>query len=80
MCPAVTIDTAYVVSGLNCGGCVDTLTRKAMGVFGVVHVEVELEPGGDSRVVIRHAGAVDPDVIGQALTTIGYRVELVDHD
>jgi copper chaperone CopZ len=67
-------ESTFIVSGLNCGGCVNTLTRKALGIYGVVHVDVDLDPGLDSTVVVRHADAVDPDVIGAALVELGYRV------
>lgn len=67
-------DSTFIVSGLNCGGCVNTLTRKALGIYGVVHVDVDLDPGKDSTVVLRHADAVEPDAIAAALDGLGYRV------
>ena len=72
--PDTTTESLFIVSGLNCGGCVGTLTRKAMAVYGVVHVDVDLHPGGDSPVTIRHAAAVSSGAIGAALVDAGYRV------
>jgi copper chaperone CopZ len=67
-------DSTFVISGLNCAGCVNTLTRKALGIYGVVHVDVDLDPGRDSQVVLRHADALEPGAIAAALDGLGYRV------
>ena len=67
-------ESEFVVSGLNCGGCANTLTRKALGIYGVVHVDVDLDPGKDSTVVLRHAEALEPDAIAASLAELGYRV------
>jgi copper chaperone len=74
MTTTTTRESRFIVSGLNCSGCVGTLTRKAMGVYGVVHVDVDLNPGKESSVTIRHADAVDSDTIESALIGQGYRV------
>jgi len=76
MCATDLHETTVLVSGLNCGGCVGTLTRKALGVYGVVHVDVELDPGRESQVVLRHAGAVDAHHVGAALSALGYHVTM----
>jgi copper chaperone CopZ len=69
-----TTDTTFRVSGLNCSGCVGTLTRKALAIYGVVHIDVDLDPGRESRVLVRHAGNVEPELIGAALANAGYQV------
>jgi len=69
-----TTESRFIVSGLNCGGCVGTLTRKAMVIYGVLHVDVDLHPGADSPVTIRHAAAVGESTIESALAAAGYRV------
>lgn len=69
-----TVESHFVVTGLNCGGCVTTLTRKAMGIYGVVHVDVDLVPKGESDVTIRHARDVDERAIEVRLEEVGYRV------
>ena len=71
---SATTESRFIVSGLNCGGCVNTLTRKAMAIYGVVHVDVDLHPQADSPVTIRHATAVREDTIESALARAGYRV------
>jgi copper chaperone len=70
----MTTESSYLVRGLSCGGCVGTLTRKAMAIYGVVHVDVDLRPGDESTVVIRHADSVSADRIASALAEAGYSV------
>jgi copper chaperone len=70
----MTTDSVLIVEGMNCSGCVGSFTRKALGVFGVVHVDVDLHSGEGSPVTVRHAEAVSADVIALALTEAGYRV------
>jgi copper chaperone CopZ len=67
-------ETSVIVTGLNCSGCVGTLTRKALEVDGVVQVDVDLDPGQDSRVVLRHTTRMDGRQVADALTGLGYRV------
>jgi copper chaperone len=68
-----------MVAGLSCSGCVNTLTRKALGIYGVLHVDVDLHSGGDSPVRLTHAEAMDLDAIASALSELGYRVALPAH-
>jgi len=70
----MTTESLFVISGLNCGGCVNTLTRKAMAIYGVVHVDVDLHAGADSPITVRHAAAVGGHTIESALVQAGYRV------
>lgn len=67
-------DTSLIVSGLNCSGCVGTLTRKALTIDGVAQVDVDLDPGKDSAVVIRHAAGLDGAQVAESLTELGYKV------
>jgi len=67
-------ESEFLVGGLSCSGCVSTLTRKALGIYGVVHVDVDLRSGDDSPVILRHAEAMDAHAIAAALTGLGYRV------
>ena len=79
MSPETTSDCVLFVAGMNCSGCVGTFTRKALGIYGVVHVDVDLVPGGESRVTIRHAEVISPDLIAAALVRAGYPVALPAH-
>jgi copper chaperone len=74
MSSGMTTDSVLIVEGMNCSGCVGSFTRKALGVFGVVHVDVDLHSGEGSPVTVRHSEAVSADVIALALTEAGYRV------
>jgi copper chaperone len=74
MSSGMTTDSVLIVEGMNCSGCVGSFTRKALGIFGVVHVDVDLHPGEGSPVTVRHAQAVSANVIALALTQVGYRV------
>jgi len=69
-------ETRLLVAGLNCGGCVGTLTRKALGIYGVVHVDVDLDPGKESLVTLRHASGVEGHQVSDALAALGYRVRI----
>jgi copper chaperone CopZ len=72
----MTTDSVLIVEGMNCSGCVGSFSRKALGVFGVVQVNVDLHPGEGSPVTVRHAAAVSAEVIALALTEAGYRVAI----
>lgn len=72
-----TVDSTYIVTGLNCSGCVSNLTRKAMSIYGVVFVDVALVPKGESSLLVRHARELDDRTLGVCLQEAGYTVRQV---
>ena len=68
----MTTRTTYGVNGLNCGGCVSTLTKKLTAVEGVESVDVDLTSGGTSLVSVSYGGPLDSEKLRQALITAGY--------
>ncbi|MBK9740569.1 MAG: heavy-metal-associated domain-containing protein [Actinobacteria bacterium] len=72
--PDQLMGTRVLVEGLNCGGCVGTLTRRVGGIDGVLGVEVDLHPGQTSAVVITHGPSIEPQALPGTVAGLGYRV------
>ena len=60
----------FTVRGMNCGGCVKSVTRAVSQVPGVEAVEVSLEKGAAS--VRYDAAAVGPAAIVAAIEAAGF--------
>ena len=73
----MTTRTTFGINGLNCGGCVNTLTKKLTAVEGVESLDVDLTSGGTSIVSICYDEPLDAGKVRQALITAGYT--LSDH-
>ncbi len=72
----MTTETRIVVTGLNCSGCVGTLTKKLKAIDGVADARVDLTPGGPSDLAVTHADWVgEPDIV-EGVTRAGFRVVL----
>ncbi|MDR7160060.1 heavy-metal-associated domain-containing protein [Arthrobacter sp. BE255] len=67
-----TADAEFLVEGLTCGHCVETVKKAASTVEGVNAATVELVAGGTSR--LRIAGSADPAAVREAVTAAGYTV------
>ena len=67
-----TADAEFLVEGLTCGHCVETVQKAASAVEGVNAATVELVAGGTSR--LRLAGSADPAAVGEAVSAAGYTV------
>jgi copper chaperone len=53
----------YTVTGMTCEHCVHAVTEELSGLAGVSEVEVDLVPGGQSRVTVTsEAGLAEPEV------------------
>jgi copper chaperone len=67
-----TADAEFLVEGLTCGHCVETVRKAASTVEGVHGAAVELVNGGTSRLLI--SGSADPALIREAVSTAGYTI------
>ncbi|MEA5153371.1 heavy-metal-associated domain-containing protein [Raineyella sp.] len=63
--------TAYTVSGMSCGHCVNSVTEEVSGVAGVTAVDVDLESG---RMVVTSDAEVAFEAIAAAVDEAGYSV------
>ena len=67
------METRIQVTGMGCGGCVDTVS-KALQSVGKVHVaDVSLETG---LAVVHHGTDVMPQALVEAVRAEGYGAEL----
>ncbi|HEY9356898.1 MAG TPA: heavy-metal-associated domain-containing protein [Arthrobacter sp.] len=67
-----TSDAEFLVEGLTCGHCVETVQKAASAVNGVRSAAVELVAGGTSR--LRISGSADPAAVREAVTAAGYTI------
>ncbi|UYN85065.1 MAG: heavy-metal-associated domain-containing protein [Microcella sp.] len=64
----------FLVTGMTCGHCVSSVREEVGAIAGVESVEVVLKNGGESRVTVRAAGALDPDAVRAAVEEAGYKL------
>jgi copper chaperone len=60
----------YVLEGLTCGHCVETVRKAVTAVGGVEAASVELVAGGRSRLVV--SGSAADAAVRDAVTSAGY--------
>jgi copper chaperone CopZ len=60
------------VRGMTCGNCARTVERKLSGTPGVTKVEVDLK--GETADVEYDIGLVKPEVLVNAVRSLGYEV------
>jgi copper chaperone CopZ len=65
------ITTVYPVSGLSCGHCAGAVTRELRALGGVSGVDVDLVPGGVSRVTVTSAAPLADDAVRTAVDEAG---------
>ena len=63
----MTTKTMFHVSGMKCGGCVETVEKALKDVVGYESAVVDLELGTATVM-----GDIDPQAVCQALTEAGY--------
>jgi copper chaperone CopZ len=68
----MTTHSTYGIAGLNCNGCVNTLTKKVTTVDGVQSVDVALVSGGTSQLTVTFGAPLDDYSMRAALSTLGY--------
>lgn len=63
-------DTTVVISGMSCGGCVNSLTRVLSSVPGIEPLKIEV---GKARLKV-DADLATPEVIAAAVDRAGFAV------
>jgi copper chaperone CopZ len=64
--------TTYSVAGMTCSHCVAAVTEEVGLLDGVSAVDVELNPGGESRVTVVSAGELPVVAVRDAVDEAGY--------
>lgn len=62
-------DAEYVLEGLTCGHCVETVQKAVSALDGVDDASIDLVPGGRSRLVI--SGSADDTAVRDAVASAG---------
>jgi copper chaperone len=63
--------TTYAVTGMTCEHCVHAVTEELSGLDGVSQVEVDLVPGGESKVTVTSEAALTERAVTAALDEAG---------
>ncbi len=67
--------TIYAVTGMTCEHCVHAVTGELSRLGGVTEVNVELVPGGESKVTVTSDGLLQEEAVSAALDEAGdYRL------
>jgi copper chaperone len=69
---AVTAVAEFILEGLTCGHCAQTVERAVSALEGVDSAAIELVPGGRSRLLV--GGKADGAAVRQAVIAAGYMV------
>ena len=65
----------YAVTGMTCEHCAHAVTDELSGLAGVSRVEIDLVPGGRSRVTVTSEAALAEHAVAAALDEAGdYRL------
>jgi copper chaperone len=64
--------SSYLVAGMTCAHCVAAVREEIANLDAVQDVEVDLVPGGTSRVTITSAAPVPDDRVRAAVDEAGY--------
>jgi copper chaperone len=64
----------YLVDGMTCGHCVSSVTEEISALDGVDSVNVDLNAGGTSRIMVMSSVPVPAADIRAAVTAAGYAV------
>ena len=68
----MTTTAIYIVSGMTCGHCVAAVHQEIAALGGVSTVEIELVPGGDSRVTVTGTAPQAEAAVRAAVREAGY--------
>jgi len=66
--------STWLVSGMTCGHCVESVTEELGRLDGAQNVEVSLASGGISQVTVASLRALDPDAVAAAVGEAGYKL------
>lgn len=70
-------ELTLIISGMTCGGCVNSVTQVLQSINGVHQASVSLMP---SRAKISYdPDSVKPDQLTQAVTDAGFSVVEIKH-
>jgi copper chaperone CopZ len=64
----------YEISGMTCAHCVASVSTELGGLPGVESVQVELVPGGTSKVAVSSAGPLEQEAVAAAIDEAGYQL------
>ncbi|MDT2006951.1 heavy-metal-associated domain-containing protein [Rhodococcus opacus] len=64
--------TSYEVSGMTCAHCVQAVTEELGHLDAVTSVDIDLVPGGDSRVRVTSSRPLSLDEVRDAVDEAGY--------
>jgi len=62
----------YSVTGMTCSHCVSAVTEEISRLDGVGAVEIDLNAGGDSRVIVTSTAPLPMDAVREAVDEAGY--------
>ncbi len=62
----------YLVEGMTCSHCVQSVTEELSAIAGVESVNVDLNAGGISRVRVASAAPLGQDAVREAVEEAGY--------
>ena len=68
----MTTTTTYLVSGMTCGHCVSAVAEEVGKLDGVSGVEVDLVPGGQSRLTVTSTTKLPASAVAEAVDEAGY--------
>jgi copper chaperone len=66
------VRTHLAVDGMTCGHCVSSVTEELGALDGVTSVDVRLNAGGTSQVMVTSDVEIDPVAIEAAIVEAGY--------
>ena len=64
-----TIDKTFTISGMSCGGCVNSLTRVLKSVQGIEPIKIEV-----GKAQLRLADTVSSQTVKDAVQRAGFEV------
>jgi copper chaperone len=67
-----TTTATFSVTGMTCAHCVAAVTEELSRLDGVSAVDVDLNPGGDSRVAVTSASSLPVEAVRDAVDEAGY--------
>ncbi|PRA04482.1 metal-binding protein [Arthrobacter sp. MYb229] len=69
--------TELKISGMTCGHCVSSVTEELNEIPEVQNVEIILDAKGISTAILSTSGAVEQEIIRNAIEEAGYTLESV---
>lgn len=68
------MSTTYTVAGMTCGHCVAAVTEEVGKLAGVQRVDIDLVPGGESRVTVASEAELPVEAVRAAVDEAGYEL------